>query len=198
MEDKNIQNQGDKAVNSEIIKKTIAEIWNKNKKLCKAVISILIVAAVIGASVLVASSDAVRPKLLNAVIPDKIGGDDSFSIVFYKELKEDYNGSGKLNDYFDMFNYYYYPDNDKSNEKVYLDETGIYDEGNGAYTIDVPLNFMAAAAQKGAKMVQALKIIAVILVVVCIALIIYAWYRADKKQYEKDKKAPRKRKTKNN
>lgn len=198
MEDKNIQNQGDKAVSSEIIKKTIAEIWNKNKKLCKAVISILIVAAVIGASVLVASSDAVRPKLLNAFIPDKIGGDDSFSIVFYKELKEDYNGSGELNDYFDMFNYYYYPDNDKSNEKVYLDETGIYDEGNGAYTIDVPLNFMAAAAQKGAKMVQALKIIAVILVVVCIALIIYAWYRADKKQYEKDKKAPRKRKTKNN
>lgn len=198
MEDKNIQNQGDKAVSSEIIKKTIAEIWNKNKKLCKAVISILIVVAVIGASVLVASSDAVRPKLLNAFIPDKIGGDDSFSIVFYKELKEDYNGSGELNDYFDMFNYYYYPDNDKSNEKVYLDETGIYDEGNGAYTIDVPLNFMAAAAQKGAKMVQALKIIAVILVVVCIALIIYAWYRADKKQYEKDKKAPRKRKTKNN
>lgn len=198
MEDKNIQNQGDKAVSSEIIKKTIAEIWNKNKKLCKAVISILIVAAVIGASVLVASSDAVRPKLLNAFIPDKIGGDDSFSIVFYKELKEDYNGSGELNDYFDMFNYYYYPDNDKSNEKVYLDETGIYDEGNGAYTIDVPLNFMAAAAQKGAKMVQAFKIIAVILVVVCIALIIYAWYRADKKQYEKDKKAPRKRKTKNN
>lgn len=198
MEDKNIQNQGDKAVSSEIIKKTIAEIWNKNKKLCKAVISILIVAAVIGASVLVASSDAVRPKLLNAFIPDKIGGDDSFSIVFYKEFKEDYNGSGELNDYFDMFNYYYYPDNDKSNEKVYLDETGIYDEGNGAYTIDVPLNFMAAAAQKGAKMVQALKIIAVILVVVCIALIIYAWYRADKKQYEKDKKAPRKRKTKNN
>ena len=198
MEDKNIQNQGDKAVSSEIIKKTISEIWNKNKKLCKAVISILIVVAVIGASVLVASSDAVRPKLLNAVIPDKIGGDDSFSIVFYKELKEDYNGSGELNDYFDMFNYYYYPDNDKSNEKVYLDETGIYDEGNGAYTIDVPLNFMAAAAQKGGKMVQALKIIAVILVVVCIALIIYAWYRADKKQYEKDKKTPRKRKTKNN
>lgn len=198
MEDKNIQNQGDKAVSSEIIKKTISEIWNKNKKLCKAVISILIVVAVIGASVLVASSDAVRPKLLNAFIPDKIGGEGSISIVFYKEMKEDYNGSGSLDDYFDMFNYYYYPNNDKNNEKVYLDETGIYDEGNGAYTVDVSLNFIAAAAQRAAKIVQALKIIAVILVVVCIALIIYAWYRADKKQYEKDKKTPRKRKTKNN
>lgn len=95
-----------------------------------------------------------------------------------------------------MFSYYYYPDNDTSKEKIYVDETGIYDQGNGAYTIDVSINFMAAAGQKAVKIVQVLKVIAVILVLVGVALIIYAWYRADKKYYEKSKKTPRIRKSK--
>lgn len=166
-----------------IIKNTVFEMKNKNKKAFKACIALFVVLVVVICGSVVTSFDSVKAQIVNAIIPNEMEIAQT-DLIFYSEPDPDYDSETSQNSAFDMFRCYYYPDNDKSQEKVYLESDGIYHYPDGTTTKNVALVFMLAAMVYMSRIIAALKIAAVVIVVLLVVLAIYMWYRADEKRYK--------------
>lgn len=168
---------------SNIIKNTVSEMKNKNKKAFKACIALIVLLAVVICGSIVTSVDSVKAQIVNAIIPNEMEIDQT-DLIFYSEPDPDYDSETSQNATFDMFRCYYYPDNDKSQEKVYLEKDGIYHYPDGQTTKNVALVFVIAAMVYMSKIMAAFKIVIAIIVVALVVLAIYMWYRADEKRYK--------------
>lgn len=166
-----------------IIKNTVSEMKNKNKKVFKACIALVVILVVVICGSVVTSIDSVKVQIVNAIIPNEMEVDQT-DLIFYSEPDPDYDSETSKNATFDMFRCYYYPDNDKSQEKVYLEKDGIYHYPDGTTTKNVALVFVIAAMVYMSRIMAAFKIAAAVIVVLLVVLAIYMWYRADEKRYK--------------
>lgn len=165
-----------------IIKNTVSEMKSKNKKLFKVCIALVVFLVIVICGVVVTSFDSVEAHLVNAVIPNQLEVDDS-GLVFYSEVDPEYNSESSDGNALNMFRCYYYPDNDTSQEKVYLGDDGLYYYSSGE-SKDVKLAFVIATLVYASRIISALKIAAVVIVVLLVVFAIFMWYRADEKRYK--------------
>lgn len=171
-----------------IIKKSLSDIWTSHKKLCKAVIAIIVIVALLFAGAGIMGTDAVRVRLVNSFIPDEIYN-EQVNLTFYSEANPDFDSDIDGEDYFAMYKCYYYPGNDTSGTKIYVNDSGMFYQGDKK--VDVSTSFIFAGLQRVSKIVDALRYIAIALIIVVIAVLIYIWYRADKKRQQTKKKENR-------
>lgn len=168
-----------------VIKQTLAEFRKSHKKLCRALIAVLVVIVLLFAAVGIIGSDGVRVRLINSLIPDEIYN-EQVNLTFYSEANPDFDSDIDGEDYFAMYKCYYYPGNDTSGTKIYVNDNGMLYLGD--IKVDVSTGFILAGLQRVSKIVDALKYIAIALIIAVIAVLIYVWYRADKKSRQAQKK----------
>lgn len=171
-----------------ILKKSFANAWKSHKKLFSAVIAIAVVIVLLFAGAGIIGTDAVRVRLVSSFIPDSLYN-EQVDLTFYSEMNPDFDSEVDGEDYFAMYKCYYYPGNDTSGTKVYVNDSGMFYLDD--MKVDVSTSFIFAGLQRVAKIVDTLRYIAIALIFVIIAVLIYVWYRADKKRQQAGKSKTR-------
>lgn len=169
-----------------IIKSALSDTFKKHKKLVKALIAIVVLIAAAAAAAGVLSISSVQEDLFNSLIPSSIEHEE-LGVVFYSEKNPDYeSGSGQ------SIKCYYYLNNDKSSEKIYL-EDGIYHTGSDEIKdVNVVAGFTFSAMLKVRNIVSSLKWVAVAFAVLAVVLVIVFWYKSFKKRELEEREKYRK------
>ena len=156
--------------------------FRKNHKVISGILIALVallLVAVIGLCVL--RVDSVRTSLVNSMMPATLTDEES-GIVFYRENNPDYGSEENQQ----TIRVYYYPENDTTREKIYLNN-GVFYNSDGEPEMYVSAGFTIGIMMKVQTIMDALGWAAAVLVVLVIVLLIVAWYRSFKKQEEERK-----------
>ena len=156
--------------------------FRKNHKVISGILialAVLLLAVVISLCVL--RVDSVRTSLVNSMMPATLTDEES-GIVFYRENNPDYGSEENQQ----TIRVYYYPENDTTREKIYLNN-GVFYNSDGEPEMYVAAGFTIGIMMKVQTIMDALGWAAAVLVVLVIVLLIVAWYRSFKKQEEERK-----------
>lgn len=156
--------------------------FRKNHKVISGILialAVLLLAVVISLCVL--RVDSVRTSLVNSMMPATLTDEES-GIVFYRENNPDYGSEENQQ----TIRVYYYPENDTTREKIYLNN-GVFYNSDGEPEMYVTAGFTIGIMMKVQTIMDALGWAAAVLVVLVIVLLIVAWYRSFKKQEEERK-----------
>ena len=156
--------------------------FRKNHKVISGILialAVLLLAVVISLCVL--RVDSVRTSLVNSMMPATLTDEES-GIVFYRENNPDYGSEENQQ----TIRVYYYPENDTTREKIYLNN-GVFYNSDGEPEMYVTAGFTIGIMMKVQTIINALGWAAAVLVVLVIVLLIVAWYRSFKKQEEERK-----------
>lgn len=165
--------------------KQIIKDYFKNNKPVAAIISVILIVAIIVGGIAIIKSDAVYSRIVCAAIPNEMDAIENTGLIFYSERNKDFDSKTDGKDYFKMFKCYYYPENDKTQEKVYLDDGTYYQNDEPVF---VSIGFLYMVNQNLAKLKTAVKIIVSLLVICAVALFVYFYLKSNKKGNKKRKK----------
>ncbi len=161
---------------SVIIKGFFKDFFKRHKKASAAMIILSVFIVLFIAAAAVFGNTDVQEKLYVSLIPETIT-DETTGVVFYRDggpsLEEGANLENRLK-------VYYYPGNDTTKNKIYLDN-GIYKDSSGSTCLP-GMSFMLAPFATLNKIASAAQWAAVVLALAIVAILIYFWYRSFKKQ----------------
>lgn len=171
----------------DIVKASFKGFAKKHKIIFAFIIIVAVLVLSVASMTVLVNTENTPALLVRAFFPSELS-DDSFPVTFYSEYNPDYDRENPLA----MYNYYYYPDNDESAERVYLDG-GYYivDEETGEDS-DITLWFFIETAANFNRFADIAYKVLGVLAAAGVLLLIYAWYRSFKKQELAKKEAYRK------
>lgn len=171
----------------DIVKASFKGFAKKHKIIFAFIIIVAVLVLSVASMTVLVNTENTPALLVRAFFPSELS-DDSFPVTFYSEYNPDYDRDNPLA----MYNYYYYPDNDESAERVYLDG-GYYivDEETGEDS-DITLWFFIETAANFNRFADIAYKVLGVLAAVGVLLLIFAWYRSFKKQELAKKEAYRK------